>query len=243
MSCDDRVEQLSALTDGELTPVEMAELTKHLVTCPTCTRRLAELSELRSAMAETFAEEAVSDALLSRITMELDRSELAMRSKAASPSRVVPFKSRRLKSQLVVITSSATISAIAATLVLMLLGLPRNVVDLAAVHDARLRASLASYVIQGGSPLIVSGYHVISVRHDIVAGHDAQVVTYAADSHIITLCSWAAHGEPAHGVKTATYRGTSIMYWNDGTTEYWALSDQHDEGLKNFVGSAHRDAV
>jgi anti-sigma factor RsiW len=89
----------------------------------------------------------------------------------------------------------------------------------------------------------VSGYHVRSVRLDIVAGHDAQVVTYAGNSGVITLCSWAAHGEPAHAVRTATYRGASIMYWNDGTTEYWAVSDQHDEGLKDFVGSAHRDAI
>jgi anti-sigma factor RsiW len=243
VTCTDRGELLSAFIDGELASAEVAELTKHLMTCPACLQRLAELGALRSALAETFAEEKLSEEFLFRITKQLDSAEDQLTTNSAAQSRVLPFKKRYLTQNLRIITSSVVMSAIAATLVLTLANQPKNIVDLAAVHDARLRNSLVSYEIQGASPAEISGYRIASTRYDIVAGHKAQIVSYEGASDIVTLCSWDAHGEPAHGVKTATYRGTAIMYWNDGTTEYWAASDKSDGRLADFVKRARKDAI
>jgi anti-sigma factor RsiW len=81
----------------------------------------------------------------------------------------------------------------------------------------------------------VPGFQLTASRMDEVAGHLAQVAYYTRDGQTIVLCIWPANGEPAHGVKTAEYRGMAIKYWNDGDHEYWAASLSPGADLQKFV--------
>jgi anti-sigma factor RsiW len=243
MTCDNRLEQLSAFTDGELAPAEMAELTTHLMTCPACMQHLAELGRLRLALTQAFPEGEVSEEFSSRIMKSLDVAADELGEGPAGSARVVPFRRRSRLPSFGMIASSAVTSAIAATLMFALMRQPDHSIDLAAVRDASLRSSLVSYTVEGTSPAQIEGYRIAAARYDIVAGHKSRIVTYEGAPGVVTLCSWSANGEPAHGVKTANYRGMLVMYWNDGTTEYWAASAATNGKLEEFVGSARKDAI
>jgi anti-sigma factor RsiW len=244
MICEDRFEQLSAFTDGELEPSEMAEVTRHLATCPKCLQQLSELTALRADLAEAFANEDVSEALLNRIGAALDAATTDLPpGAAAAGGRVIPFR-RRFRPRIVTALASSVVTAtIAATMVFTLVKQPSNDIDLSAVRDARLRTSLLAYETPGQVQGKVAGFRIAGARYDVVAGHSARIVTYDGVAGSVTLCSWSAHGEPAHGVRAASYRGMAILYWNDGTTEYWAVSESHNNALGGFVKNVRKESV
>jgi anti-sigma factor RsiW len=82
----------------------------------------------------------------------------------------------------------------------------------------------------------VAGFRLAAARADIVAGHPTHVFTFMRANQTVTLCIWAANGEPAHGVRNAVYRGMAIRYWNDGKQEYWAATAGPEATLDDFVG-------
>jgi Putative zinc-finger len=209
MSCADYNESLNALLDGELPPDQAAPLTAHLAICPSCAQTLAELAELRAGLAQAVAE-AVPPALQARIEALL----------ATDGAEIIPLKPRRwLPSR----PGWIAATALAAALILTFLPHRDETKDLMSVRDAALRGSgLTANAVP--APFNVPGFQVSSNRMDEVAGHTAHVANYTKAGQTITLCSWPANGEPAHGVEHAQYHGMSIAYWNDGQTEYWAAS-------------------
>jgi len=230
MTCDDRIEQISAMLDGELPPAEMAALTAHIASCADCARALAELGGLRAALAEAVPEEPVS----AEFTARIERSLQAV-SPPPSSGRVLAFPSSRRRTWL------AAASAIAAVLVLALWPHPHDEsIDLGGVRDAALRASLTASAAPTGSAIPVPGYQLVADRADVIAGHRAQVLVYTQGVERITLCIWPAGHEPAHAVRQAAYRGMAIRYWNDGTREFWATSPLPARGLGDFVDAVTR---
>jgi anti-sigma factor RsiW len=249
MNCDDRIDQISALLDGELPAAEVAALTAHIALCPECARVLAELGDLRGALAEAVPEEPVSADFTARIEraleMEADRPEAdrpeARRPEADQPeahqaAKVIPFRPRRVR-----LMTGGFGAGLAAAAVVMLLLWPHhdNTVDLAAVRDAALRGTMTAMSNSTGSAPAVGGFSLVSMRMDVIAGHRAQVAVYGQGSARVTLCIWPAGHEPAHAVRTATYRGTVIRYWNDGVREFWATSPS-PQTLGAFVSAALR---
>jgi anti-sigma factor RsiW len=242
VTCDARFEQLSAFVDGELPAVEIAELTAHLLSCRQCVQSLAELGALRLALAEAIPEEPMSDNFLSRMSALPDLSPREEEAHVPSSGRVIPFRRPFRPLSAASIGTSIGAAAIAATLVFALMRQPDNKVDLAAVRDASLRTSLVSTATVSAKPASVAGYRVVAARYDIVAGHRASIVTYEG-TETLTLCSWAANGESAHGVKVANYRGMTISYWNDGTTEFWAVGKVSADDMKTFVDAVHANSI
>lgn len=224
MSCADYTEQLNALLDGELPPDQAAPLTAHLAACPACTQTLAELAQLRAGLAQILPEEPAPAELQARIEAML----------ATEGAEIIPFtpkKSRWLPNR------PGWVAATALAAALMLTFLPHHDVtkDLLSVHDAALR-SMPAIEANAAPPPVVPGFQLTGTHMDEVAGHLAQVAVYTKNGQTITLCSWAANGEPAHGVKHTQYRAMSIDYWNDGDHEYWAASNSPD--LPGFVAAA-----
>jgi anti-sigma factor (TIGR02949 family) len=222
MSCADYTESLNALLDGELPPDQAAPLTAHLATCPACTQTLAELAQLRAGLAQILPEEPAPAELQARIEAML----------ATDSAEVIPFtrKPRWLPNR----PGWAAAAALAAAL--MLTFLPHHDVtkDLLSVHDAALRSGFNVAANTAGAP-VVPGFQLTGSHVDEVAGHLAQVSVYTKGGATITLCSWAANGEPAHGVKHAQFRGMAIAYWNDGKTEFWAASTSSAADMQGFV--------
>jgi anti-sigma factor (TIGR02949 family) len=225
MSCADYTEALNALLDGELPPDQAAPLTEHLAACPACTQTLAELAQLRAGLAQMLPEHDAPAELRSRIEalLEVDGAE------------IIPFtrKSRWLPNR------PGWIAATALAAALMLTFLPHHDVtkDLLSVHDAALRGGPAMEASATTSAPQIPGFQLTGSHMDEVAGHMAQVAVYTRAGQTFTLCSWAANGEPAHGVKHVQFRGIAIDYWNDGRTEYWAAST-NPTGLHDFAAAA-----
>jgi anti-sigma factor RsiW len=222
MSCADYNEALNALLDGELPPDQAATLASHLTTCPVCTRMLAELAQLRAGLAQAMPEAAPPE-LQARI-------EALLMGEGAEIIQFTPKPRRWLPNR------PGWVAATALAAALMLTFLPHHdaTKDLMSVRDAALRGG--PMVSTTTPPPGVPGFQLTSSRMDVVAGHIAQVAVYTKDGQNITLCSWPANGEPAHGVKHAQYRGMTIDYWNDGRTEYWAAGTGAD--LPGFVAVA-----
>jgi anti-sigma factor (TIGR02949 family) len=224
MSCKDYNEPLNALLDGELPPDQAAALTAHLAACPVCIQTLAELAALRAWLAQALPEKAPVE-LQSRIESLL----------ASDGADVIAFTP---KPRAWLSNRPGWIAATALAAALMLTFLPHHDVtkDLMSVRDAALRSGPAVYAATT-PPLNVPGFALSSSRNDVVAGHLAVVAVYIRGGQTITLCSWPADGEPAHGLKHAQYRGMTIDYWNDGQNEYWAASSSPSTDMPGFVAA------
>ena len=229
MDCDAYSEPLNAMLDGALPAGEMATLASHLAACPDCARHLAELADLRAALQEAVPDEAVASEFYTKIAGLLDR-EVAAAQKFAAP--VIPFKPRPSRRNA---GWMAAWGAIAATLVILLIPHHDASRDLMSVRDAALRTSMSQSVAANMPGPMVAGFELASSRSDIVAGHRAGVFAYTRAGQMVTLCMWAANGEPAHGVRNAVYQGMTIRYWNDGKREYWAATPGPTATLDSFV--------
>jgi anti-sigma factor RsiW len=231
MTCDDRIDQISAMLDGELPVAEVAALTAHIAQCPECAGVLAELGGLRAALAEAVPEEPVSADFTARIERMLESE--AEQPEADQSAKVIPFRPRRLRQP------AGWVGAGLAAALAMLVLWPHhdNTVDLSAVRDAALRGVMVATSVRPGIVPAVRGFSLVSMRTDVIAGHRAQVVVYGQGSAQVTLCMWLAGHEPAHAVRTATYRGTVIRYWNNGVLEFWATSPSTGT-LDAFVSAA-----
>jgi anti-sigma factor RsiW len=231
MDCDAYSEPLNAMLDGALPTEEMAALTSHLAACPDCARHLAELAKLRAALQDAVPEEAVAPEFYAKIAGLLDR-EAAAAQKFTAP--VITFKqrpSRRNAGWL------AAWGAIAAMLVILIMPHHDASRDLMSVRDAALRSNMSQSVAANMPGPMVAGFELVASRSDIVAGHRARVFAYTRAGQTVTLCVWAANGEPAHGVRDAVYQGMAIRYWNDGKQEYWAATPGATATLDSFVAT------
>jgi anti-sigma factor RsiW len=224
-------EQLSAMLDAELAPADMAELTVHLAACPDCTQHLAELAALRAALHHELPEEEVSPDFYAKISGLLDQQTSTL-TPEAKVTNVLAFRPHPVRRRIGWIAAGTAIAAM-----LMILLLPHRDVsrDLISVRDATLRGSVSQAVASNIAGPTVVGFRLDAVRSDIVAGHPAQVLTYARANQTVTICIWSANGEPAHDVRNAVYRGMAISYWNNGKQEYWAATTGPTATLNDFV--------
>jgi anti-sigma factor RsiW len=126
-------------------------------------------------------------------------------------------------------------AAIAAMLAVTLFPHRDNSKDLMSVRDAALRAATGPQIAADATAPALPGFRLAATRTDIVAGHPAKVLHYTLANQNVTLCVWPAGSEPRHGIRTARYEGMSIDYWNDGTQEYWAITDGPPSALKKFI--------
>ena len=221
MTCPDRELDLNALIDAELDPDGEAGLLAHIAGCPGCAADLAGLLMVRARLARMVPAEAPPGALVRRVERTV--------------AGTMPLRStRRWPAALGLAVGGL---AIAASIVLTTLPDPERP-TLRAVADAGLRgAPVALATIPMGATdtwfathgvtappardLTAAGFDFVGCRSDIVAGHRAAILIYAAEDAPITVLAWPAHGEPAHGVRTTTNGGRAVRYWNDGATEFW----------------------
>ena len=224
-----RKEQLNALLDGELSAQETAALAEHLAASPESARTLAELAQLRAALARLIPQEEAPADLVRTIEAALEAETKALRTSAT----VLPFRARLARRSTGWIGAAA---AVAALLFVTLLPRADNTRDLTAVRDAALRSELAQVQEPAPSGPRAPGFQLASVRTDVIAGHRSRVLVYKRGGATITLCIWPANGEAAHGLRTSLYQGESISYWNDGQQEFWAASAEPDAAdLADFV--------
>jgi len=91
--------------------------------------------------------------------------------------------------------------------------------------------------------LVAAGFRFAGFRADLVAGHRAAVVVYRRrGGAAVALFAWrAGAGEGAHPPRRARVGERLVVYWNDGTTEFWAVGARGD-GVRDFVAAYRRVA-
>ena len=97
-------------------------------------------------------------------------------------------------------------------------------------------------IVPPAPDLAAGGFRFAWYRGERVAGHRAAVLGYLRAGQPITLFAWpSGHGEPAHPPRTARAGGMTVVYWNDGQTEFWAVGKAADT-VAAFVAAYRRAA-
>ena len=223
MICEDRLEPINALLDGELGPPDAALLAAHLADCPSCRKLLAELGQLRNDLSQVIPEHDAPSRLQAKIEAALDAQAPVgppVADRLMHVASWMPITRRRGQR----LGWAAAVLVIAALTAALLVPRHNETVDFSGVRDAALRSTTSESRAAAEPAPVIAGFQLVAARRDLVAGHVAQVLHYLRAEQTVTLVIWAANSEPAHRVKNATYRGMVIRYWNDGEREYWAAS-------------------
>ncbi len=269
MTYPDRELELNALVDGELDPQAARTLAAHIATCPDCAAGLAGLLALRAELAALAPPGPAPEALRQRIEMALPAAPAGTSPDRGWWTAARGRRSGRTRAGTAArggVAGFAAGLAVAAVLALALFATPRGGEErdtlaalAASVHRAELPASLlapaagtreaargwfaAQRLATPPTPdLAAEGFRFASYRGDLVAGHRTAVLAYQRTGQPVTLFAWpSGHGEPAHPPRTARADGMTVVYWNDGSTEFWAVGAR-PEAVTAFV-AAYRRAV
>jgi anti-sigma factor RsiW len=265
MSCPERQAELNALIDGELQPTPAQALAAHVAACPACAATLAGLLALRVELAALAPPGPAPAAVRARIEAGLTRAAAAP--ERAAPG----WAGRRGAAARGAGIGFGAGLALAAMLALALFAARPGGAGHAAeeratlaalagsVHRAELPAALlapagtartgaAGWLAAQDLPAVpapalgAAGFRFAGYRGDLVAGHRATVLAYRRDGRQVSLFAWpAGHGEPAHPPRDAAAAGITIVYWNNGRTEFWAAGP--DAGTVARFVAAYRRAL
>jgi anti-sigma factor RsiW len=242
MTCAETL-RTQAYLDGALDGTAAAEAERHIESCPECRTLSAEVAQLSDALRRDATRHRAPDALRARIGARLD---------AEDSKRVVPFPRRGFW---LGAASGVSVSAIAASIAVMLL-LPPSAATLAqAITDDHTSALASGHLIQIASSnhhvvkpwfagkvdvsppaadFAAQGFPLAGGRVDEIAGSRAAVVVYRHGRHLIDLFVWPDKGSVLPG--NATRRGYHILFWKSGDLNFAAVSDTERHELEKFVG-------
>ncbi len=238
MSCPHRLE-VQACFDGELDAVSAATIESHIEGCAECAKLRADLEAVRTVMREQLPYHRADAALRRRIDAALDRERSAWR------LHVAPFWKGA--------ASGGVTVALAASLMLTLLGPTAQEQIASDVVSAHLRSLMGSHLIDVASSnhhtvkpwfsghadiappvenFAQEGFTLVGGRVDYVHGERAAVVVYRHGAHVVNLFVWKNDGAARPGLRTRN--GYKLLAWAKGDLFYCAVSDAAPEELKKL---------
>jgi anti-sigma factor RsiW len=241
--------RVQAYFDGELDALASLEVEHHLESCAECRGLLNELQQLRVAIRTDLAPQ-VTPRLRDRVARALDTEESLAATPARSPRRV----SSRGRAFWLGAFSGLAGSAIAATLLFLLLSptLGNGLVD--DVLSAHVRSLMPSHLIDvessdhhtvkpwfsghaDVSPVVEDftsqGFRLIGGRADYLDHQRAAVVVYEHGAHVINVFSWEAK---RGGIRKESSRnGYHMIFWTSGDLQYCAVSDAAWDELRSLA--------
>lgn len=251
MNCDDVQSRVHAYLDGELGPVESAQIEKHLDQCPNCMPIYQQAQALRAALHAQATYFTAPDGLDSRI-----RS--ALRAGAPQNTRTVVWKRWGLGAAL-------AFAAVATWSLTLLLSTPsvqhRLLREVVSDHVRSLMAQHLTDVASSDehtvkpwfngklnfSPpvrdLTAQGFPLVGGRLDYLHGRPVAALVYRHRKHPINLFVWPASGTAAEGERTYTRQGYNIVHWARGGMNFWAISDLNLKELLAFARLLQRPAA
>ncbi len=235
MTCENRLLQLNALVDDEVSPEAETELLQHLAVCPVCAAEFAGLLTLKRKLTRLVPVEAPDLARSQRIEMAWNQT--------SQGSQLVPAWQVPLRT----LMRPALLGGMIGLALTLLIGhimrvSPPKEPALPGVADAGLREDVSARNLilardrPGGAnawfarhhlaqlplpDLTAAGFRLVGCRTDIVAGHMASIVVYRQNGIKITLMAWPSKGEPERRLQSAQVGKQTISYWNDGRLEFW----------------------
>jgi anti-sigma factor RsiW len=241
VSCDLQHERIHALLDGELPPAEVAEVERHIRSCPACSAAWGRLRALRAALRTpelAFAPPAALEASV--------RGRLEAARGRTPDTRLRPLLALAASVLFGVAIGRFLLPAARA-------GAPHA--SLEALVDAHVRALASGRLIEVASSdrhtvkpwfagrvpfspavkdLASEGFPLVGGRVDSVSGSPTAVLVYGRARHVIEVFVRVAGGAGA-GPSRSEIRGFHVVRWTQGDLEYEAVSDLNAEELGAFV--------
>ncbi len=243
MPCPDS-QRVQAYFDGEADAVTAADIERHMERCDECRTLHRDLEQLRTALRRDLPPTQIPPALRARVMRALDKDTPQRRGRP----------SWRTRSFWIGASSGVGMTAVAASLAVLLLSpqLTAPVVD--EVLDAHVNSLLSTHLIDvvstdkhtvkpwfaghsDVSPLVADfepqGYKLVGGRVDYLQHQRAAVVVYRHGAHVINVFSWAATQRSLPG--KLTRNGYHVVFWKAGDLEYCAVSDTGWDELLGLV--------
>ncbi len=249
--CDTNRLLLQALMDGELDAANTLKVEQHLKTCSECAQALEDLKLVRGALGSPGVAHAAPEALKRRVAIAIGAEAAARKRADDKASRVRPWQIGGAN-----IGAFSSLAAVCAAMVLVVGGVGQWRTGLAdelvADHVRSLQANhlvdvetSSRHVVKpwfdgkvAFAPTVVDfadrGFPLAGGRLDYVRNRPAAALVYRRGLHVINVFVWPG-SSPADRFGVADQRdGYTLLHWQAGGLNYWAVSDLDPAELKRF---------
>ena len=237
-------DQLASYFDGELDAARERAFEDHLAACPDCTRQLAALRDLRTALRD--------ESLRYRPPAGLD-GDIRAAVRRASP---VSVARRRWAEALTTAAALAAAVLFGASLAPALRAPSATERLVAEVTAGHARSLLADHLFDVASTdrhtvkpwfqgrvdfsppvpdLKDHGFPLAGGRVEFLDGRPAAALVYHRRQHVINLFVWPAAGGRDEGLEPLSCRGYNLSHWTGLGLTFWAVSDLNADELHDFA--------
>lgn len=252
--CRDRQLLLHGLLDGELDAANTLRCEAHIRECAGCASEFARLRALSLWLKVPGVSFEAPGTLRTRVASVVTTAAPPITVTWATPSVRRAPKSRVRRRRAVALGWAASVSALAATVVLaLLLRFPGASVADELVAD-HVRSLLAGHLVDietsdrqvikpwftgkvDFSPpipeLAEQGFPLVGGRLDYMPGRVLPAVVYRRGRHIINVFVWPAGGQTAAPVNTRR-DGYNVLGWSQGSLRFCAVSDAEPAALSQL---------
>jgi anti-sigma factor RsiW len=243
MNCDEVQNLMDAYVDDELDLVTSLAIQSHLKTCPNCTPIYQNRLKQRAALK--------SDALYFRPSAQFEkRLSASLRTESRGNPPVIARSWR---------WAALSAASLTAVILIVFIGLNLGVVQNSTAQEilaSHIRSLMADHAVDvestdqhtvkpwfngrlDFSPTVVDlasqGFRLIGGRLDYVDNRPVAALVYQYEKHVINLFIWPATAQAGSGTSVDTRQGYNLYNWQQGSMEYWAVSDVESSRLGTFV--------
>lgn len=260
MECTQSQHWMGAWLDGELDPAGALRLESHLAGCAACRAALAQLTELRAAVAQEATRHTAPPHLRHRISTALrQREQLEQeqeRCQAPPPPRRSAIFARWPWAWINLGAAVASTAAFAVTLALYLGQpsptdqldqelvashfrslMPDHLTDVASTDQHTVKPWFAGKL--DFSPpvadLAQQGYALIGGRLDYIGQRPVAALAYRHRKHVLNLYVWPVAAASAAAPQASARQGYQLLRWTRNGMQYTAISDMGAPDLARFA--------
>jgi anti-sigma factor RsiW len=242
VSCPGMPDLLHGYADGELYLVHALQVEQHLQACPDCSRELAEIRALKSALQARLPRFSATSDLATRLRSSLRRADRLAR----------PLWRRRW---LYAVAASLAL-AVGLSGALQLRPRPARDRLIQEVIAGHVRSQqLATHLLDVESSdrhkvkpwfrdkldfsptvrnLSEQGFILAGGRLDYVNGRPVAALVYRRRLHVINLLVWPADRDE-EGPLSSSRQGYNVIHWRRDGMSWWAISDLNSPELTEFA--------
>jgi len=248
MNCDETLNLLDPLVDGELPDREQGAVRLHLDGCATCQHELRQIKELREMLRQA-PRYAAPDSLLNNVREQI--ANVADRP-ALRPSWNRWVRPLGIK-PIVTHAAAALVGAVFFYGAIQMFSAPATPTrEIVAAHVRSLMDDRLTQVSSNDThtvapwfagridfaPLVkdlsAEGFPLIGGRIDYLQDRKVAALVYQRRKHRINLFIFPDTGKQTEETVDRSYNGYNIVGWRDKNFAYWAISDLNLEELTAF---------